>query len=202
VCSLLSNQIPFEIHITISALSTETRAAFEDFCHKNNVKPLLIELSQGETISQPMLSKLTYATALADILLKANHLTYLLQADGFVVKRLKMEVPFNQHTRFAKQSSTFLKYFEWHGKVKYTNVAALYSLCEKHKAHLSVNALTNRTDERFITLREFGPANLFQQRIIEICRQLTEGGWGIIKQESEYCIYDNNTHLDNGWLPQ
>ena len=74
-------------------------------------------------------------------------------------------------------------------------------ICNTHRAHLSSNSLKNEDNLRFITLREFGTKQQFESRVQNILNALHKG-WDIIKQESEYCIYDNNVFLDNGWLPQ
>jgi hypothetical protein len=55
---------------------------------------------------------------------------------------------------------------------------------------------------RFITLREFGTKLEFENRVNELTKDLKKGNWTIFKQEAEYCIYDNNSFLDTGWLPQ
>ncbi|NUN99434.1 MAG: hypothetical protein HUU01_02325, partial [Saprospiraceae bacterium] len=98
-------------------------------------------------------------------------------------------------------SPDFDKYFEWHCKINYIQIEELLGVCEKHKVHLSLNSLKNETNVRFITLREFGAKWTFGQRIAVVLSDLQKGGWTVLKQQSEYCIYDNNNFLDNGWLP-
>ena len=97
--------------------------------------------------------------------------------------------------------SSFDNYFEWHCKINYTQIDELLELCQKHKVHLSLNSLRNESNIRFITLREFGTKQEFNLRILALSNDLRSGDWTILKQQSEYCIYDNNTFLDNGWLP-
>ena len=48
--------IPFEIHITIGDLPVSREQAFIVACRAQAAKPLIIELSQGEHMHQPMLS--------------------------------------------------------------------------------------------------------------------------------------------------
>lgn len=195
---MLNTEIPFEIHITTGDLSAGRLINFIDFCHTQAAKPLMIELSKGDFIQQPMLTIVVYADAFEQALSLANDVSNAMDAQDFPVKRLKIEVPAANSASF----STFGKYFEWHGKTNFTQVDALLVLCEKHKVHLSLNSLKNEADTRFITLREFGTKMMFETRIAALLNELKEGPWTIIKQQSEYCIYDNNKFLDNGWLPQ
>jgi hypothetical protein len=65
-----------------------------------------------------------------------------------------------------------------------------------------INSLKNESNNRFITLREFGTKLEFENRVNELTKDLKKGNWTIFKQEAEYCIYDNNSFLDTGWLPQ
>jgi hypothetical protein len=91
-------------------------------------------------------------------------------------------------------------YFEWHGKVEYTNVDLLVTLCEQHFAHLSRNALKGEASTRFVTLRDYGPKVGFNARVDKLSKALEAGGWPVLKSQREYCIYDNHTSLDRGWL--
>ena len=101
----------------------------------------------------------------------------------------------------TKTSSQVLKnIFEWHCKVEYINVISLQKLCDKYDAHLSKNALKNKKNTRFITLRETSSSEDFEKRIGQVVSELKKGSWMIIKHESEYCIYDSNLVLDNGWI--
>jgi hypothetical protein len=192
--------IPFEIHLTTDAMWLGRQDDFLTFCTVNEAKPLIIELSKGDFIHQPMLSKIIYADAVVDVLVFTNKLSNALNTDSFFVKRLKIEVPSQYSGRFDDFNTGFKKYFEWHCKISYTNTSALQLVCDKHNAHLSVNSLKTGDNTRFITLREFGSKAGFKNRIAALLQALELGDWTIIKQESEYCIYDNNIFLDNGWL--
>jgi len=197
------NLIPFEIHITTAGLSIEKKDDFISFCFQHEAKPLLIELSKGDFISQPMFSKVVTLKNFQEILKESTQYSLLMNLNGFVVTRLKIEVPADCSHLFEHDKFTMLnKYFEWHGKIRFCNVEKLYSLCDIHKVHLSLNSLKNESDKRFITLREFGSKDIFQARIANLVLDLTHGNWELSKQQAEYCIYDNNSFLDNGWLPQ
>ncbi len=195
--------IPFEIHLTTAHLTRAREQAFADLCFANEAKPLRIELAQGEHTHQPMLSKVVYAANLHDVLAVATALSEALHQAHYPVTRLKIEVPSSDaDLAQAYLSETFKPYFEWHGKVTYQQVAMLYALCEKHRVHLSRNALKNESNTRFITIREYGTRASFESRIEALVTDLNNSGWTVSKPQSEYCIYDNNTYLDKGWLPQ
>lgn len=199
---MLDREIPFEIHITTGNLALNRQEEFVNFCLARAAKPLMIELSKGDFTHQPMLSKVVYSTHFDDVLSKATEITNALNDQIFQVKRLKVEIPADNHELLKKDVTTFNRYFEWHGKINYTQPEKLAELCEYHKVHLSLNSLKNEANIRFITLREFGVKEVFEQRIGQLINELQQGNWKILKQQSEYCIYDNNCFLDNGWLPQ
>lgn len=199
---MLETEIPFEIHITIENLSSNRQQDFLDFCVTNEAKPLLIELSKGDFIHQLMLSKVVYSNSLDHILAVSTEIAKAMNTQNFLIKRLKIEIPSNYSDLLKEYSSSFDKYFEWHGKVNYTQPDKLLDICKKHKVHLSLNSLRNETNTRFITLREFGTKPKFENRILSLLNDLQTGNWEVLKQQSEYCIYDNNNFLDHGWLPQ
>jgi hypothetical protein len=197
---LLSTAIPFELHLTTSNLAESRLDAFLHLCERLEAKPILIELSKGDIVRQPMLSKVIKATTVDDALFIANDLSATLQQQGFAVKRLKIEVPAKHWENFKDLSSAFSRYFEWHGKVQFIEPDQLLHLCEEHNVHLSRNALKNEYETRFITLRDYGDYQHFQVRIDALKTALVHHGRQLVKQEAEYCLYDDNTYLDHGWL--
>ncbi len=199
---MYNQEIPFEIHLTTECLASTSEIDFVDFCLASKAKPLLIELSKGDVVNQPMLSKVVYGKDVNNILLLANELSISMKANHFPVKRLKIEIPADAFDFLKDYSSEVVNYFEWHCKVNYTQAEQLLQLCEKHKSHLSINSLRNERNIKFITLREFGHKLAFEQRIAALLYDMKNGNWNILKQQSEYCIYDNNHFLDNGWLPK
>jgi hypothetical protein len=195
--------IPFEIHITVEAIAGEAMDAFERWCTRAGGKALLIELSRGACIQQPMFGRVVHHHSLAQALAAARDYANQMQEAGFVAKRLKIEVPCeNASLPGITADNGFAPYFEWHGKLVYENTAALENICEAHKAHLSANALKGEAATRFVTLREYASAQVFAARVESLIMALHSGGWQIRKQESEYCVYDNNLQLDKGWLEE
>lgn len=195
---MLAHTIPFELHITVSGIDAVHEQDFISQCAKQNGKALLIELARGEHMQQPMLSKVIYADgidkAIADVGIEAD----ILAANGFHVERIKIEVPAMYANLFEAVYNKDM-YYEWHCKVEYSNVDSLLDLCNEHKVHLSRNALKNEADRRFITLREYGSKEHFEERIAMLIDALNNK-CTVQKQHAEYCVYDSNTLLDNGWL--
>ncbi len=204
-CNYMAMQlpIPFEIHITVGSLLTSEQENFVQVCRQYDAKPLLIELAKGDFMQQPMLTKVLYTTTLGIALQNASNYSTLLEQAGFIANRVKIEIPADCAKAYKDDTQySFTKYFEWHGKIDYINTGSLLALCSEHKVHLSVNALKNDPGTRFITLREFGNYAVFMGRIASLANALQAGGWNLTKQQAEYCIYDTNQLLDNGWLPQ
>ena len=199
---MLKVPIPFEIHLTTGSLNACRQNDFVEFCSAHDSKPLLIELSQGTFVKQPMLSKIVFSQSLGEVLALATDLSTSLKVEGFSIARLKIEVPAHKSFFFESETPGFNRYFEWHGKIAFERVKNLERLCQQHKVHMSLNALRNNNTTRFITLREFGTFSQFTTRIDALIVDLQQGNWELFKQQSEYCIYDNNTFLDAGWLPQ
>jgi hypothetical protein len=199
---MFDTEIPFEIHITTDHLSLSRQTDFVDFCTTQSAKPLMIELAKGDYIHQPMFSKVIYAAHFDHILAAATEISHTMNGLEFPVKRLKIEVSSEDADLLKNHSSNFDHYFEWHCKLNYEQMDQLLTLCEEHGVHLSLNSLRNESTIRFITLREFGTKQQFEERITALTADLVKGHWKILKQQSEYCIYDNNNFLDNGWLPQ
>jgi hypothetical protein len=111
------------------------------------------------------------------------------------VRRLKVEVP-------ADWDGEGGVYYEWHGKIGYVPGEALSRVCEKHGVHLSRNALKGEGETRFVTLREYGGREVFEMRVRELVADLGREGWPVIKEVSEFCVYDSNVLLDKGWLEE
>jgi len=193
---------PFEIHITVEALPTSRLPAFVEVCQQLHAKPLVIELARGATATQPMLSKVVRRQSLAEALAVAAADAEFFRLHDLSATRLKIETaPYYSHLAASASNSAHLPYFEWHGKVAYERTDILLALCLEHKAHLSRNALKDQANTRFITLREFGAISIFQARVVALTTALHQQ-WPLLKQESECCLYDSNTALDAGWLPQ
>jgi hypothetical protein len=193
--------IPFELHITTSPLSAKAIPAFQAFCLKHQAKALLIELDRGDFIEQPMFNKVVYCNQLQEALQTAAALSNEMQANDWPLKRLKIEIPAYLAGNLPLEPSGHQPYFEWHGKINGAVTSGLREICLVHKVHLSLNGLKRAEHFRFITLREYGPVTVFQQRVAELKIDLSRSDWSLVKDIFEYCVYDTNVQLDKGWLP-
>lgn len=193
--------IPFEIHITVEKLTESQSGLFTRICRDQAGKPVFIELSRGDFRHQPMFSKVLHENDLEAVLVRSEQYALLFRHAGFVPKRLKIEVPFDDaQTLEAGSDDAGERYYEWHGKVPYERVERLLKLCEAHQVHMSRNALKDSENLRFITLREYGSADVFKKRVKLLNEALREDGRPVSKQHFEYCIFDTNSCLDKGWL--
>lgn len=193
--------IPFEIHITVEKLTESQSGLFTQICRDQAGKPVFIELSRGDFRHQPMFSTVVHEHKLEAVLRLSEQYALPFRHAGFVPKRLKIEVPFDDAERVGADSYSPAEcYYEWHGKVPYERVERLLALCGEHQAHVSRNALKDSQDLRFITLREYGSADVFKKRVKLLNEALREDGRAVSKQHFEYCIFDTNSCLDKGWL--
>jgi hypothetical protein len=196
------SKIPFELHLTTGPLPVKEVNDFASFCEAHQAKPLLIELARGEYINQPMFNKIIYVSTFDEALQTATEYSEQLIARNWKVQRLKIEIPAYHADQWRVGDYQFESYFEWHGKVQGHPTPEMQSICLQHRAHLSLNALKKAENYRFITLREYENRELFEQRVNNITVNLIRNGWPLIKEVSEYCVYDNNVYLDKGWLTQ
>lgn len=199
---MLQQTIPFELHLTIKPLNNDLIDSFVASCTMLDAKPILIELAQGEHLQQPMFTKLIHCKALSEAQSEATAYQRILKQSNFEVRRMKIEIPANQYNATVwETNSTSTPYFEWHGKISFERQEELLLLCERHRVHLSLNALKDAQEVRFVTLREYGTKKQFQTRVDQLILSLSEQGWPIHKQQAEYCLFDDNVTLDLGWLP-
>lgn len=194
----LSKKIEFEIHITVNPLKSVSVDSFTEICHKLGGKPLLIELSKGIYCQQLMMTKCLSENNLEQILRVCKNDCEIFTLKAFVPNRIKVEVDADFADLFKEKNQQ--NYFEWHGKTELKFHKKLLEICGKHNAHLSKNSLKGENNARFITLRETGKKSHFENRISLLTKDLHENGWEILKQQSEFCIFDSNISLDKGWL--
>ncbi|WNG54514.1 hypothetical protein F0U59_06720 [Archangium gephyra] len=200
----------FEAHITVAARSEDDLRRFRAFCDMASVKCIFIELGRGAEPFQPMTASYHHGT-LPHALEEARAMARALAAEGFDVKRLKLEalgknrdIPEDDATARAQPAN----YFEFHVKVLLpsglTDLDALRARCETHGAHLSRNARKVREDgasERFVTLRVYGlgRANA-EARFSALLDDLAATGLKLTQRMREWTVYDSNHGLDRGWL--
>ena len=196
-----SQNIPFEIHLTTENVSSEYISYFTQICDHMNGKALIIELSRGNQTKQPMFSKKILLETATQAIKIAEDLKEKFASKNFSITRMKIETP-AEFSDFVATENSANNYFEWHGKINIEEIKNLESICEKHKTHLSLNAVKNKDSLRFLTLREYDSKKIFIERVKFLIADLEKNGVNLLKEEYEYCFYDSNKNLDGGWLPR
>ena len=191
----------FEIHITTSGIVQTEIPKFVEFCHSIDAKPIIIELEKGDIAQQPMISKVLKDVTKEELYAKIKELEDEFENAGYEVSRTKVEVPLEFIDEGVAAFLDFKgKYFEWHGKVEFSDFEELKALAEELGVHLSNNSLKGEKNQRFLTLRAYDDKNSFKYKIAIIKRVLAEKGYSLTKEEAEYCVFDSNKQIDKGWL--
>lgn len=192
----------FEVHITTNPIEESEILKFKKFCDLINAKPILIELPEGAVKQQPMISIVFKDIEQGTLKAKIKKLEASFIDHGYSVVRTKVEVPLAFMNEGAKEYPDYKgQYFEWHGKVEFEDLNLLKNmLIRTPKAHLSANALKNQPNRRFVTVRSYGTKSIFQNQVRSIKYNITNAPFQLIKDEYEYCIYDSNKAIDNGWI--
>lgn len=191
--------IPFEIHLTTNDLLNSEIERFNNLCKRSGGKSLLIKLSRGKVANQPMFSKVVSAENIERALEQTRDYVKGFVKEKFPITRIKVEIPIDFTDSIQSDKKETDNYFEWHGKIEPFEMDKLLGICTKHNTHLSKNSIKNES-KRFVTLREYGSKEIFQNRVNNLIENLKENNYKIYKQESEYCVYDSNILLDEGWL--
>lgn len=190
----------FEIHITTTELDETLIREFVDFCDTIEAKPILIELPAGQQRQQPMISKVVKLEDPQEIHPIISDLEADFLAAGFPVERVKVEVPLEFEAEGSAAFPEFRgKYYEWHGRVKNVDPAALTKTCLHINVHVSRNALKGKTGTRIVTMREVHTNSRFTERIQTVKTMLKNRGFQLEKEEAEYCVFDSNKAIDRGW---
>lgn len=199
-----ADRILVESHLTVAAFSAARRDQFTVLCNELAAKPIWIELARGAHAQQPMLTKQSQFQSVGEVFQAIERLRCAVEVAGFQWLRTKLEVPaLASGTPQLEAMLPLLnseRYFEWHGRVPYSNAEKLLAVCDSHCAHLSRNALADSLGTRFITLREKGKYADFLGRVQSLCQELNVQNWSVEKSQFEYCIFDSNVMLDHGWL--
>src|SRR5262245_38654521 len=199
----------YEAHVTVEAADERARERFRALCGELGVKPVLIDLAEGVTPSQPMTSSYHRGTV-EEAASAAAELTRRVRAAGFPVSRVKLEavatnagVPSDAEAGFMPANC----YFEFHVKLALPPEAdqdRLREIARRHEAHLSRNSFKQRSDgliERFVTMRVYaaGGQTAFR-RLDALVAELADGGFAIVNTQKEYSLFDSHLELDAGWL--
>lgn len=191
----------YEIHISTSPLLEAEIFGFINFCRKISVKPIIIQLDEGEVSQQPMISKTIKNTDNLKLHTEIENLKKLFLNNNYEITRLKVEVSLDSKEDGIKAFPDYKgRYFEWHGKVRFSNLDHLKEVVEKWKGRISRNSLKSEPDLRFITLRGYKNQGYFTRDVDSIKTVLKRENIPLIKDEYEYCVFDSNKSLDKGWI--
>lgn len=197
----------FELHITVAIGSAAELARFESFCEAQGARALVIQLAEGATPRQPMLS-LRLKGDPQVVHSRIESLIEGLQRADFELLRVKVEAGIHNRNvpLFNREAQGLPGYFEHHLKLRLPADYALAPLKQALKAyggHLSANALKADQDlqERFVTQRLYGAglrhASLQLEKLEDFCRSQ---GLDVGKRVQEYIVYDSHLELDAGWM--
>ena len=191
----------FEIHITVNALTEKEIPDFVAFCHTIDVKPIIIELEEGQVAQQPMISKVYSGLNKGEVHQKITGLKKEFGNSIYQINRIKVEVPLDFMDQGKPEFPEYKGgYFEWHGKVECDDFQNLKNKFIHYKVHLSRNSLKGKPNLRFLTFRGYANKNGFISAINKIKNRLDHENIKLVKEESEYCIYDSNKSIDQGWI--
>ncbi|MDN8588353.1 hypothetical protein B2I21_24970 [Chryseobacterium mucoviscidosis] len=191
----------FEYHVTMSDLKQNEKETFINICNKENVKPVLIVLDQGEYINQPMITGIVYSADYEEVKNVIEEVVAKFRDNELTVVRTKVEIPAKEETYFDQPMlAQSTPYFEWHGKVYVDDVVRLKQLCADSGGHISRNSLNANGKIRFVTVREYNSSEKFYSRVEKIHNILQQNKIELLKQQYELCIYDSREELDRGWI--
>lgn len=192
----------FEIHITTKKLKETEVEQFVKFCSSIDAKPILIELAEGITMQQPMISKVYSEISAGELKNKIEILETKFKEQSYDVVRTKVEVPLDYINRGRREFPNYRgQYYEWHGKVEFEDLGKIQQVLSRFQnAHLSKNALKDQSNRRFVTVRSYNNKRLFLSNVDSIKKTIAQNGFQLIKDEYEYCIYDSNKTTDSGWM--
>jgi len=192
----------FEIHITTNKLNDTEVNQFKEFCTSIEAKPILIELAEGITTQQPMISKVFSNLKEGQLANEIELLETKFLENSYDVVRTKVEVPLEFINKGRKEFPNYKgQYYEWHGKVEFDDVEKLkLALRIIQNTHLSKNALNDQPNRRFVTVRSYSNKRFFLSNVESVKKALIHNKFKLIKDEYEYCVYDSNKTTDSGWM--
>jgi hypothetical protein len=201
----------FETHLTIEPRSARDVHSLRAWAVEHRLKYVHIILARGQTASQPMLTRHGRGTLSTELEI-ASALSHQLSLAGFIVSRIKLEVPPHnpdvpQHDADDAAAQPPDRYFEHHVKLLLNDDANTHAICnlaQRHGAHLSRNAFRVRADasqERFITQRCHQVGRPTARRNLEaLLADLSKLNCPVIEVEQEFVVYDSNLAVDAGWI--
>ena len=198
----------FETHITVRLEAPAGVEALRRWGEQTGWSCVHIVLDRGTCVSQPMLTQRRHGM-LSTVLEAATAYARELEEHGFPVSRIKIEAGLENEDvpSSAREATSTERYFEHHVKLLLgpeEDLPALAALAEQHAAHLSRNALRQRTDgqfERFVTQRCWSGGRKEARRHLDaLLSALATLGHPVLDVEEELTVYDSNATVDAGWI--
>lgn len=198
----------YEIHITVK--SDGEIEQFKEACATLEVKPLLVQLSNGDVPDDVMTSSSITCTP-SELRDECVRILVGLEAMLWNTIRCKIEcAPFHEKVvNLEKVDILPFQYFESHIPVVMgpeqteDDWRRLRVLAEQYGLHMSANAFKVQDDVRTIMLTYrstlFNAAN-FRVYIRHVCHFLAECFFEAKEPVVEFAIYDSNRAHDNSWL--
>jgi len=196
----------FEVHLTCPATAAR---ALADFAQRQGAAFSLIELDQGATPSQPMLTVPGSGISTEVAALAAGWRAGL-ESAGLPVLRVKIEAaPWNTGVPQLDEHARADLYFEHHVKVRLPagdgrRLDALTVAVRNHGARPSRNARRVRDDgwqERFVTQRCPGVGRRAAlDRLDALLTAIRAARFEVLAVHEEYVVHDDAAALDAGWF--
>jgi len=199
----------FEAHITVSPLEAKQVSKFKELSQKLSVKTIEIALDRGSHPVQPMTSSV-HKGKFEEVKQEVFDLAKKIASKKFQVTRVKIEA--HPDNLGVPEDNSFLKkhseknYFEYHLKILLVQekTEELLKICEKHQVHLSNNAfkkINPKLTEKFVTSRVYALGKKEAQEKFNLLKQdILKSKFEVLKEITEYCVYDDNVSLDDNWL--
>lgn len=198
----------FEVHTTVDLRLPVNR--FVADCESLGLKPLVIELPIGAAPVQPMTSAYYPSTTLPIVLVESREMAADFRRLGHPPIRLKIEAaPGNDDipdTDVAAARMPSEYYFEHHLKVVVRDDRQLWALreaamvCDSHVSKNSLRRSSPDKELRFITMRTYAVGRHTAESRADMLEQAVRATDAeVLKRICEYCVYDDNLSLDDGW---
>ncbi|RAG82496.1 hypothetical protein DN069_27295 [Streptacidiphilus pinicola] len=187
-------------------------ARLDAWSARAGLKVTHIVLARGRTPSQPMLTLRGHGR-LVEQLGETRRIVDALTADGFAVRRVKLEVPpwaagvpVDDDARAGRLADAGL-YFEHHVCLLLppdTDLEELARLVTPHRAHVSWNTRKlggDGLERRFVTQRcERVGRETAGARLGRLLASLRRAGHRWQGVEREFVVHDSDTSIDDGWI--
>lgn len=198
----------YEIHITVK--SDGEIEQFKEACALLEVKPLVVQLSEGQVPDDVMTSSSITCTP-SELRDECVRILVGLEAMEWRTVRCKIEcAPFHAKVaNLVKEDILPFQYFESHIPVVMgpeqteDDWRRLRVLAEMYTCHVSTNAFKVQDDTRTIMLTfrsTLFTADMFALVVTKICNFLATCFFKAEKPVVEFAIFDSNRAHDNQWI--